>query len=108
MKNPIAQAKKWFALRGTKRSKDWPEARREHLRREPWCRGCGAATGLEVHHIEPFHAAPWRELDPKNLLTLCENIGRQCHLRKGHLGNWKNINPNILKTKLAPRPLSFS
>lgn len=56
---------------------------------------CGNEKNLEVHHIQPFHLQPELELDQSNLITLCEAIGADCHLRQGHLGNWKGCNPNI-------------
>jgi|APGre2960657404_1045060.scaffolds.fasta_scaffold236038_2 5-methylcytosine-specific restriction endonuclease McrA len=103
MINPLAKAAKWFALRGNKRSKDWPEVRRRHLAREGWCRGCGAVTALEVHHVIPFGVEPWLELHENNLLTLCENAGKQCHLRLGHLGSWKKFDP-MVRLKATAKP----
>lgn len=47
-----------------------------------------------MHHIEPFHVAPELELDPANLITLCESKrnGVTCHLWFGHLGDYRSIN----------------
>lgn len=104
MKNPLVQLGKALAQRGVKRSPHWPAARRVHLRFEPWCRSCGGAADLEVHHVLPFHLRPDLELDPANLLTLCERLGHQCHLRRGHLGNWHNSNPNVRLQATAPAP----
>lgn len=104
MKNPIVQARKWLAHRKVKRSPFWPHTRRVHLAAEGWCRWCGAVSGLEVHHIVPFHRFPAWELDPANLITLCENVGKQCHLKRGHNGNWKNVNPDIRKVATFPKP----
>lgn len=94
-------------MRG-RRSPLWRQVRRAHIKREPTCQWCGARSGLQVHHIEPFHIRPDRELDPSNLITLCggsENIiarawralaGREnCHLKYGHLGNYHASNPQI-------------
>jgi len=55
---------------------------------------CGGKEKLEVHHLQPFHIKPDLELDPNNLITLCEskNHGINCHLFIGHLGNYKSIN----------------
>jgi hypothetical protein len=50
-----------------------------------------------VHHIEPFHVAPDKELDPANLLTLCDYPGASCHLLLGHFGNWTMWNPHAVK-----------
>lgn len=95
MKNPFVQLGKAIANRGTKRSPHWPATRRHHLAVEGWCRQCGGVINLEVHHVVPFHVRPELELDYGNLITLCERIGHQCHLRAGHLGRWKCSNARI-------------
>ena len=51
---------------------------------------------LEVHHVRPFHLFPNLELDPANLLTLCET-GGNCHIMIGHLKNWKSYNLDVRK-----------
>lgn len=56
---------------------------------------CGGISNLEVHHIVPFHITPSLELEDTNLITLCEAIFKQCHLKQGHLGDWHKVNPNI-------------
>ena len=73
---------------GKPRSAQWAEVRRKHLEDNPQCAACGRYTHLEVHHIEPFHVAPERELDKANLLTLCDYPGASCHLHLGHFGAW--------------------
>ncbi len=82
---------------GKPRSSQWPTARRKHLEIQPMCQCCGGTKNLNVHHIEPFHINPERELDPTNLITLCEDGvgGTNCHLLVGHGGNWKHVNPNV-------------
>lgn len=79
------------------RSSKWPKVRKAHLKLFPYCECCGKkkTMGMQVHHIEPFHVKPERELDPDNLLTLCDNP--RCHLDKGHLGYWKSWNWNVIK-----------
>ncbi len=79
------------------RSLGWPRVRREHLEAEPQCAACGGVKTLEVHHKQAFHTHPELELDPRNLITLCEskNNGLTCHLLVGHKGNYKNINPKV-------------
>lgn len=75
------------------RSGQWPTVRK-HFIESPGndcCAVCGSKENLEVHHVQPFHEHPEKELDPKNLITLC----RDHHFRVGHLGNWKNSNPNV-------------
>jgi 5-methylcytosine-specific restriction enzyme A len=95
MKNPVSQALKLLAYLGLKRSGKWPAVRRAHLAHEDWCRWCGSQKDLEVHHISPFHVHPELELTDANLITLCETMGVECHLRHGHFGNWKTFNPLI-------------
>jgi hypothetical protein len=80
------------------RSSKWPRVRLAHLRAEPACALCGATNDLQVHHIVAFHIRPDLELDDANLVTLCDGTTNRisgCHLRRGHLGNLTNYNPNI-------------
>ena len=80
---------------GRPRSPLWRAARRAHLLREPVCQACGSITSLQVHHVEPFWVAPERELDPTNLITLCEGDVRSCHFTLAHLYDWKRWNPHV-------------
>lgn len=82
---------------GATRSPLWPGVRAAHLKGEPNCRVCGGDTGLQVHHIRPFHIHPELELEPTNLITLCTgNKTINCHLRFGHLDNFMTKwNPDI-------------
>jgi 5-methylcytosine-specific restriction endonuclease McrA len=81
---------------GVERSPEWPRVEREHLMREPTCAACGhRGPGLQVHHIKPFHLHPNLELDPNNLITLCEVKGRDHHLLLGHLDEWESYNVNV-------------
>ena len=84
------------AVRGerTKRSPHWPAVRRDWLRFHPACAACGGLASPEVHHVVPFSIDPARELDSKNLITLCETATR-CHLTTGHFGNWRSYNPHV-------------
>lgn len=75
------------------RSTKWPKVRKLHLRNEPECQFCGGKMKLEVHHIIPFHANKSLELCESNLITLCEK--NKCHLKVGHLNNWKLFNKNV-------------
>jgi len=95
MINPITQVQKYFALHGTKRSPEWRGVEQAHLKQQDYCMYCGGQSNLQVHHVEPFHLDPSKELDPTNLITLCEKMGSDCHLHIGHLGNWKNFNPQV-------------
>ena len=95
---------------GAKRSKDWPRVRRVHLARYPRCEVCGAARNCVPHHVDPFHLFPERELDPSNLITLCEGPGVNCHLLFGHLNNFASYNPLCIEDvdcwheKIGSRP----
>lgn len=76
------------------RSSKWRSVRAAYLRIHPCCAVCGGTRSINVHHIQPFHTHPELELDPSNLITLCESgkKGLNCHLLVGHLGNFRNIN----------------
>jgi hypothetical protein len=84
---------------GPKRSTLWAKVRKEHLKNNPKCAVCEDTHKLNVHHIKPFHLHPELELEPSNLITLCEcaSYGIICHLLIGHLGDFKNVNPNVLE-----------
>lgn len=82
--------------RGLTRSSKWPKLREDHLKLHPSCAACGRIVALNVHHIKPFHLYPGAELDPGNLLTLCEGPTMNCHLWFGHLGAWVYYNPAVL------------
>jgi hypothetical protein len=76
---------------GAARSPQWPAVRAQHLLKEPACILCGATTSLQVHHIRPFHIHPELELQDSNLATLCTgNNTINCHVRFGHLDNFKD------------------
>lgn len=81
---------------GRERSREWARVAKEHLLREPRCVACGyRGKKLQVHHIKPFHLHPQLELDPQNLITLCEARGREHHLLLGHLDAWESYNDHI-------------
>jgi len=82
-----------------RRSSKWPTVRKHHLKNNPNCALCEGTDKLEVHHIKPFYEHPELELEPSNLLTLCESYsyGICCHRTVGHLGNYKKINPNVVE-----------
>ena len=115
MLNPITHVRD--ALQGKHsltqtRSPEWPKVRAAHLKLHPTCAVCGGTVKLEVHHMQPFHLHPERELDPTNLITLCESghEGVNCHLHYGHLGDFHSYNVNVVedagvwKKKIANRP----
>lgn len=94
------------------RSDKWPKVRKEHLAKWPLCAVCNGQEKLEVHHKMPFHLHPAMELDPTNLITLCESKhdGINCHLLFGHLGSFKSFNSGIVQDasiwnqKISKRP----
>lgn len=96
---------------GATRSKEWPKVRREHLKKFPTCAVCGGKKKIQVHHVKPFHLHPQLELDPNNLITVCEADGHDCHLAIAHLGSFKSWNVDIVKdanyllTKRLNRPM---
>ena len=91
-----------------RRSSRWPVVRAAHLEQQSECQGCGGTRSLEVHHEIPFSLAPSLELEPSNLITLCEDekFGINCHLNLGHSGNYRAFNPNcrtdarIMRTRI--------
>lgn len=89
------------------RSPKWSSVRKEHIKNQPICQACGRKKDVEVHHIEPFHVNPSRELDPTNLITLCS---KTCHLTFGHLMDYKSWNKDVVsdsanyRQKIQQRP----
>lgn len=77
---------------GASRSSQWPKVRAAHLKANPACLACGRREKLEVHHCVPFHVDKSRELDPTNLVTLCDT---PCHLVHGHYLSWTRFNPAV-------------
>lgn len=95
----------------TPRSGRWPAVRDQHLASHPECAACGSDRNLTVHHVVPVSADEARELDPANLITLCEGApGLNCHLYLGHLGHWASWNRHVRAdaawylARLAARP----
>jgi 5-methylcytosine-specific restriction endonuclease McrA len=80
-------------IRYAYRSPKWSSVRKQHLSSQPNCAACGRDKKLEVHHIEPVHLNPDRELDPSNLITLCDD---PCHLLFGHLLDYKSWNKDVV------------
>lgn len=86
---------------GSKRSSQWSRVRKEYLDQNPKCAVCGGVKSLEVHHKRPFHLHPELELDPSNLITLCEASKTfNCHRLIGHLNNYRGWNPDVEKDAL--------
>lgn len=74
------------------RSPKWQTIRKKHLEKNPECAVCGKNKKIEVHHIVPVHVSPELELDPSNLISLCDN---PCHLVFGHFFDYKSWNINV-------------
>lgn len=100
---PVKQA-------GLKRSPKWPGVRAEHLKLHSLCAACGTKTDLEVHHQQPFHLHPEKELDLVNLITLCSTGGHNCHLVIGHSLDFTSYNAHVkedaekLRKRIQERP----
>lgn len=71
----------------------WRVLRAEFVVEQPVCQLCRRDQQLEVHHALPWAVAHHLRHDPRNLVTLC----RACHLRFGHLNNWREYNPQIFQ-----------
>lgn len=82
---------------GTPRSPGWRILRKKHLDSHPNCIVCGSSKNVVPHHVVPFHLDPSRELDPSNLVTLCESPSFNCHLFFGHLKRWDRHNPTVVE-----------
>jgi hypothetical protein len=77
------------------RSREWKKLRSEHIAKNPRCAVCGNTCNVVPHHIVPFHKDPAKELDPDNLISLCEGDTFNCHLFFGHFRNWCGYNPDV-------------
>jgi len=80
---------------GKERSPHWPAVEHKHLKLNPTCSACGGNTNLNVHHKQPFHLYPDLELEPTNLITLCMDGDKDCHIKLGHGSNFKAYNPHV-------------
>lgn len=96
---------------GLKRSDKWPEVERTFRLSHPNCAACDS-TAVQVHHVLPFHFAillgrPDLELDPRNLITLCEaekgKTANDHHLLLGHLDDFQSYNRNARQYALLYR-----
>ena len=92
---------------GMERSPKWPSTQDRHLKMHPTCAACGGTTNVNVHHKKPFHLYPELELEPTNLITLCMDGDKDCHIKLGHGGSFKAYNPNV-EPDVAEVKASFS
>ncbi len=112
---PLGQRRrdiKRFGRNVARRSPHWPAFKRRLLKQDPTCAACGGNAEVELHHIIAFHQDKSRELDPKNIIRLCEDrkpggATNHCHLQIGHKppgakrANWKTNNPEVIKSARA-------
>lgn len=77
------------------RSSKWGKVRKAHLAQHSVCAACGSRQELQVHHVKPYHLFPDLELDPGNLITLCQMPSRLCHFIFGHHYNWTLYNHDV-------------
>jgi len=82
---------------GMERSPHWPTVQHHHIQQFPTCAACGGNVNLNVHHKQPFHLYPELELEPTNLITLCMDGDKDCHIKLGHGSNFKAYNPNVVE-----------
>jgi hypothetical protein len=96
--NQHLQDKDAFEKTTPARSPEWHKVERDFLskNKNKTCAACGGAEKLQVHHVHPFHLHPELELDENNLITLCMQHEKECHLFIGHGDSWKAYNPNVL------------
>lgn len=107
----VKAAQKREKKKAATRSPKWRTVRKRHLQKNPECAACGARRGLQVHHVVPFHVDKALELDPKNLLTLCEYVGGlECHEFLGHGDHWQSYNPLVREhvAELRQKPESLT
>lgn len=83
------------------RSPLWPKVEKAYRKLNPVCECCGSKIKLNVHHKKPFHLYPTLELDPTNLITLCMDPSKECHLKIGHGDDFKDYNPNVVTDVLS-------
>lgn len=79
------------------RSGQWRTLRNKLVKNSK-CAICGSSKNLQAHHKKPFKDFPELELDPDNIVILCESPARNCHFVFGHLFNWSSYNDDIVNT----------
>ena len=77
------------------RSSKWEKLEREWKATHPNCVACGTNKNVQVHHCIPFDLRPDLELDKTNLISLCMNVGMDCHLMVGHGGDFHSYNKSV-------------
>lgn len=82
---------------GAIRSPQWESVRGAWIKQHPKCAVCGTDKDIQIHHVIAFHTDQSKELDEKNLISLCEGSNKDCHRLFGHLGSFLSINENVRK-----------
>lgn len=70
----------------------WRRVRAEHLAKYPACAACGRTKNVVPHHVIPVSVDASRELDPENLITLCDD---PCHIVFGHFLSYQCYNSEV-------------
>ena len=99
---------------GRGRSSHWPAVERAFRKVHPQCAACivKAVAHVQIHHRFPFHycvalGRPDLELDPRNLITLCEHVGGpEHHLLLGHLDSFKSSDLDVAEDAITFRGMS--
>jgi len=78
------------AVLASERSGKWRAVRNSYIEAHPNCERCGKPA-TDVHHVIPF-AVGGPELDPDNLMALCD----ECHATEAHMDrHYDSWNPLI-------------
>ena len=89
------------AAHGLTRSPHWPLFEKHYLLLNPKCAASGLTTGVQVHHVFPFHfgillGRPDTELDFRNYIGFSESERAleevNYHLLLGHAGDFQSSN----------------
>jgi hypothetical protein len=101
---------------GHGRSSHWPAVEKAFRKVHPQCVCClvKSVTHIQIHHRFPFHycvalGRPDLELDPRNLITLCEGPNKSSpdhHELIGHLADWKSSNIDVANDAIVFRGMS--
>jgi hypothetical protein len=101
---------------GHGRSSHWPTVEKAFRKVHPQCTCClvHSTKHVQIHHRFPFHYAialgrPDLELDPRNLITLCEwpsHPSPDHHLLIGHLENFQSSNLDVAEDAITFRGMS--
>lgn len=51
---------------------EWYAFRKEIYERDRFCKDCGTARDLTIHHIKPVSKHPELSLEPFNVILLCQ------------------------------------